>query len=84
ESGSGKSTIGRIMLDLERPDAGSTVRLDGIPHSSRRGHRAQRALRREVQAVFQDPQGSIDPRQSIRDAIAEPLRELTDLDRRGV
>ncbi len=84
ESGSGKSTIGRIMLDLERPDAGSTVSLDGIPHSSRRGHRAQRALRREVQAVFQDPQGSIDPRQSIRDAIAEPLRELTDLDRRGV
>jgi oligopeptide/dipeptide ABC transporter ATP-binding protein len=84
ETGSGKSTLGRIMLDLERADAGSRIELDGTEHGTRRGRAAELELRREVQAIFQDPQGSIDPRQSIGDAIAQPMRRLTDLDRPAI
>jgi oligopeptide/dipeptide ABC transporter ATP-binding protein len=71
ESGCGKSTLGRLLLRLVEPDAG-TLRFDGedlraLPP------RALRARRREMQLIFQDPFGSLDPRMTVEAAIAEPL-----------
>jgi oligopeptide transport system ATP-binding protein len=72
ESGSGKSTTGYCVLQLVEPSAGS-VRLDGQELVGL-GGRALRALRREMQIVFQDPYESLDPRMTIGDVVAEPLR----------
>ncbi len=71
ESGSGKSTLGRIALRLIPPDEGH-VRVLGqdlaaLPPA------ALRALRRDMQMVFQDPVSSLDPRMRIGDIVAEPL-----------
>ncbi|HKF78875.1 MAG TPA: ATP-binding cassette domain-containing protein [Candidatus Dormibacteraeota bacterium] len=63
ESGSGKTTLLRLLLGLERPDAGSVAYHGG-------------ALRREVQAVFQDPASALDPRMRVADIVLEPLRVL--------
>jgi peptide/nickel transport system ATP-binding protein len=71
ESGCGKSTLGRVLLGLEPPSEGE-VRFDGVPLASLRG-KERRRLRREMQMIFQDPYGSIDPRWRVRDVIAEPL-----------
>src|SRR5580658_9585588 len=74
ESGSGKSTLARIALALDRPDSGS-VRLEGrslfdLPR------RELRAARAHMQMVFQDPYGSLDPRQRVEKIVAEPLAAL--------
>jgi ABC-type oligopeptide transport system ATPase subunit len=71
ESGSGKSTLGRLVLRLTEPTSGS-VRFDGhdVLASS---HREMRRLRRDMQIIFQDPFGSLDPRLRVDDIIAEPL-----------
>ena len=66
-SGSGKSTLLRALLALEPLQAGE-VRLQG-----RRFTSAERALRRQVQIVFQDPAGSLDPRWRAWELVAEPL-----------
>ena len=71
ESGSGKSTLGRIVLGLELPDSGM-VMVGGQPWLGARGHQ-QRAMRRRIQAVFQDPAASFDPRQTVEQIVAEPL-----------
>jgi oligopeptide/dipeptide ABC transporter ATP-binding protein len=75
ESGCGKSTLGRVLLGLLPADAGS-VTFDGADVGAARGRnrRAQRALRREMQIVFQDPYSSLDPRATVADSIAEGLR----------
>ncbi len=71
ESGSGKSTIGRLLLGLEAPDVG-TVRVDGTAMPPR--HAPQwRSLRRDIQMIFQDPHSALDPRARILDQVAEPL-----------
>ena len=75
ESGSGKSTLARTVMGVEPPDAGS-VRLMGrdlyaLPAAELRG------LRRHFQMVFQDPDGSLDPRQKIGRIVAEPLHVLS-------
>jgi oligopeptide/dipeptide ABC transporter ATP-binding protein len=71
ESGCGKSTVGKMIVRLLEPDAGS-ITLDGtdITHAS---HRSMRPLRRKVQMIFQDPNGSLDPRQRASDIVEEPL-----------
>jgi oligopeptide/dipeptide ABC transporter ATP-binding protein len=72
ESGCGKSTLGRVALRLIEPDAGA-LRFAG---EDLRGlsPRALRARRREMQIIFQDPFASLDPRMTVEDAVAEPLR----------
>ncbi|MGI8398218.1 ABC transporter ATP-binding protein (plasmid) [Agrobacterium deltaense] len=71
ESGSGKSTIGRAVMNLEKIYSG-TVKLAGrsIEYSS---SAARAALRRDVQMIFQDPYGSLDGRQTVGNAIMEPI-----------
>ena len=72
ESGSGKSTLGRSILQLIKPTAGS-VRLRGTELTGL-GERQLRPLRRHLQMIFQDPYASLNPRMSVFDALAEPLR----------
>ena len=72
ESGCGKSTLGRVMLRLIEPDSGS-VRFAGEDLAAL-SPAAFRARRREMQIIFQDPFGSLDPRMTVAQAIAEPLR----------
>ncbi|MCW5251985.1 MULTISPECIES: ABC transporter ATP-binding protein [unclassified Streptomyces] len=71
-SGCGKSTLARVAALLHRPEAG-TVLFDGTPVTGWR-HRAPRALRTAVGVVFQQPRLSADPRLTLADLIAEPLR----------
>ncbi len=71
ESGSGKSTLLRILAGLDRPSAGS-VRVAGNEVAGARESQLIE-LRRELQIVFQDPMGSLNPRMRVQDIIAEPL-----------
>src|SRR5438105_5881284 len=79
ESGSGKSTFARLVMALERPSSGS-VSLMGRDLNRMLPDELRRA-RRDFQMVFQDPYGSLDPRQSIARIVAEPLTVLEDADR---
>jgi peptide/nickel transport system ATP-binding protein len=71
ESGSGKSTLARLVMALERPDEGAIHWL-GEAITGQDDH-ALRRRRRDMQMVFQDPYGSLDPRMTILDSVAEPL-----------
>ncbi|GAB3490352.1 ABC transporter ATP-binding protein [Nocardiopsis coralliicola] len=72
ESGSGKSTTGRALLRLV-PLAGGSVTVDGRELSGL-GRGELRAVRRDMQMVFQDPYSSLDPSATVAASIAEPLR----------
>ena len=72
ESGSGKSTLARMVLRLERPTSGD-VEIDGVPMHNLTP-RGLRAMRRRMQVVYQNPYASLNPRFTIEDIVAEPLR----------
>ncbi len=74
ESGCGKSTLARAVLALERPQAGQVVL--GGQDLFALSPSALRAARRGVQAVFQDPYGSLDPRHRVGRIVAEPIAAL--------
>ena len=71
ESGCGKSTIARLVLNIDTPTSGTVAFKDrgisGLPSGE------WRKLRRQMQYVFQDPLGALDPRMKIFDQVAEPL-----------
>ncbi|MEO8303180.1 MAG: oligopeptide/dipeptide ABC transporter ATP-binding protein [Betaproteobacteria bacterium] len=77
ESGCGKSTIGKTVLRLVEPTAGTIAwrgqRIDELQS------RAMRPYRRELQAVFQDPYASLNPRMRAADIVAEPMRNFEDI-----
>jgi oligopeptide/dipeptide ABC transporter ATP-binding protein len=77
ESGCGKSTTGKLILRLQEPTAGSIV-WRGRPIEQLSGSQ-MRPVRRELQAVFQDPYSSLNPRIRAADIVAEPLRNFEDL-----
>lgn len=72
ESGSGKSTLGRLLLQLERASSGQ-VTFNGIDLSKVQGA-SLRKMRSQMQVIFQDPHSSLDPRWTVEDSIAEPLK----------
>ena len=72
ESGCGKSTLGRTLLRVYPPNSG-TITFDGQSIGAA-SQSAIRPLRRRMQMVFQDPYGSLNPRMTVGDTLAEPLR----------
>ena len=79
ESGSGKTTMGRVILGLTPPTAGRVV-FDGqdITHAPQA---VRRQLGRDIQVVFQDPYGSLNPARTIGDTLSEPLMMIRGLSR---
>ncbi|MEU6676498.1 ABC transporter ATP-binding protein [Streptomyces sp. NPDC046925] len=85
ESGSGKTTAARIVVGLERADAGQVLVRGKVRGARSRGRAERLARAREVQMVFQDPYLSLDPRTSVEGVLSETLRlhfPGTDHDRR--
>lgn len=74
ESGCGKTTVGRTILRLEAAHSGQ-VHFDGKDLLAL-SPRAMRAMRREMQIIFQDPMASLDPRMLVRDIVAEGLHSF--------
>jgi peptide/nickel transport system ATP-binding protein/oligopeptide transport system ATP-binding protein len=72
ESGCGKSTTGRAILQLHKPTSGS-VRFEGKELTTLPADQ-MRAVRRDLQIVFQDPYASLNPKMAVNDIVAEPLR----------
>lgn len=79
ESGSGKSTLARLMIGMERPDAGE-IRIDG-QDTTHWGSRRWRQERSQIQAVFQDAGGTLNPSRSAYHNVEEALCNLTSLSR---
>jgi peptide/nickel transport system ATP-binding protein len=79
ESGSGKSTLARAAIALERPTSGE-ARLMGAS-LNRAPRAALRKMRAHMQMIFQDPYGSLDPRQTVGRIVAEPLACLDGISR---
>ncbi|TMF83446.1 MAG: ATP-binding cassette domain-containing protein [Chloroflexi bacterium] len=78
ESGCGKSTTGRAILQLYKPTAGAVL-FDGV-ELTKLGGEAMRKMRRRMQMIFQDPYASLNPRMTVGNIIGEPL-EVHDLAR---
>lgn len=73
ESGCGKTTTGRLLINLTEPTSGE-VFFNGTNITAISREREMRKLRRQVQMIFQDPYESLNPRMGIFDIVAEPLR----------
>jgi peptide/nickel transport system ATP-binding protein len=74
ESGSGKTTVARMLLRLVAPTSGRVL-IDGRDVTAVRGE-SLRKLRREIQYVFQNPYTSLNPKMTVGDIVAEPLRSF--------
>lgn len=75
ESGSGKSTLATLLLQLDQADAGQ-IRFDGESFESLNRH-ARQEVRKRIGAVFQNPYSSLNPRMTVGEIIAEPLRLIS-------
>jgi peptide/nickel transport system ATP-binding protein len=74
ESGCGKSTVARLLVGLYAPTRGRVI-FDQVDTATSWRSKQSRALRRRMQMIFQDPYASLNPRWSVADIVAEPLRE---------
>ena len=81
ESGCGKSSLGKALLQIPKPTSGSVV-LNDVDISVLHGEKL-RAVRPQMQMIFQDPISSLDPRMTVRRIIEQPLRVWSDLDEQG-
>lgn len=75
ESGCGKTTLGKMLLKIEDITSGSAY-IDGLDIVSVRGRKQTVEFRKKVQMIFQDPYDSLDPKLTIREIVAEPLKAL--------
>ncbi|GAA3949282.1 ABC transporter ATP-binding protein [Microbacterium soli] len=75
ESGSGKTTTLLQIMDLEKQTDGDIV-IAGTSVNELHGRKRERELRHDIQIVFQDPMGALDPRMTVTDIIAEPMRAI--------
>lgn len=75
ESGSGKSTIGKTIVGLEKATAGKII----YQGEELNAHKIHKQYRKEVQMIFQDPLSSLNPKKKIKEILQEPLRNFEDL-----
>lgn len=75
ESGCGKTTLGKVVLGLHKPDAGE-IRFNGREIGSL-APRKRRAVQKDLQMIFQDPYSSLNPRKKIGDILSRPLKTYT-------
>ncbi|MDN3311739.1 ABC transporter ATP-binding protein [Microbacterium oryzae] len=75
ESGSGKTTTLLEIMEFSAPEGGDIL-LGGTSVRDLKGHKRERIARRDIQIVFQDPMGALDPRMTVFDIIAEPLQTI--------
>ncbi|GAB3813079.1 ABC transporter ATP-binding protein [Tessaracoccus terricola] len=75
ESGSGKTTTLLQIMDFEKQADGDII-IAGTSVNELRGGKQERLLRRDIQIVFQDPMGALDPRMTVADIIAEPMHAI--------
>jgi peptide/nickel transport system ATP-binding protein len=83
ESGCGKTTTLLEIMNLRAPEQGS-IRVTGVDVADLKGRGQERALRRKLQMVFQDPMGALDPRLTVFDILAEPLQAVGEANRAGI
>src|ERR1700761_7380612 len=80
QSGSGKTTVARLVVGLLKPTSGNVV-IDGVSMTDPRQAQARRKLRRRIQMVFQDPYASLNPRFRVERIVAEPTRAFDLMER---
>lgn len=71
ESGSGKSTLAKLLMNIEQPNCG-TIKICGSEFSNLKGEQLRQA-RKNIQMIFQNPTGSMNPKKRVKDIITEPL-----------